>query len=482
MRIKLLIITTLCFFASTRTWAQNNTSSPYSIRAYGEMESFSSAFSKSLGGAINGIRSSRSVSFGNPASLGAIKIVNLDFGFRLDYSEVYSDVARKTSNNGNFNYFALSFPVYRKPIVKKDTTIKTAGNITNKLYTEYDNIWCTSFGFSPYSSINAGYNKTIDTTYGQLYNAYSRIGGLNRVYLMNAVNLSKNFSLGLNVNYIFGQSKSYDGYFVLDTGVARVIVTENNISMRGFKFDFGFQGSSEIKLNVRVKEKVNQEKKDVKRTMPLRFVYGATLYNGANLNYSIFRQILNRNRLSSGYPTDTVLYEENNKGKTQLPLGYSAGFSVTFNKVWMLTADYRSEGWGNINKTVFSDSFTNSSQFNIGFAFRPDSDIPSQLGKKKRPFLEYRVGFRSLNTGYLFKDNQGNINPLKEYGISFGIGIPKIIRQWDGKFTDEKSLINLTAEYIRRGSTMNGMVAENLYRLTIGFTLTNIWFTQRKIY
>lgn len=484
MRTKIIFILSLLLFSVYSSDAQNNTSSPYSIRAYGEIENFSTAYSRSLGGSINGIRSPRCVSFSNPASLGAISNVLLDFGFRLDYSKVYSETAINNGYNGNFNYFSLSFPVYRKPVIKKDTSVKQK---TTRLYTEYQTIWSTSFGITPYSSINASYSKLYDTTYGKIGNYYSRSGGLSRAFFMNSVNVTKNLTLGLNTEFIFGQSKSNEGYFLFDSGVTRATTHETNARMNGFKFNFGIQGVRNSDTISRVDSILDNGRMIQRiRKYPIRFVYGGTINNAAQLNYTVFRQVLNKSNYFLSSAIDTVLLEENKKGKTGLPLGYSLGFGVTFNNLYMITADYRSETWGDIKSTLFSDSFTNSSQISIGFAYRPDMDVEmlkrKENNKGLKANLEYRLGFRMLNTGYNFKDNKGIISPLKEYGISFGIGIPKTRVEWDTKQVVLKSMFNLTGEYIFRGSIENGMPAERLYRLTLGFTLSDIWFKQRKFY
>lgn len=484
MRIKIKILLTLLIAGISGIQAQNNTSSPYSIRGYGEIEEFNNAFCRSLGGASNGIRFENLFSYSNPASLGGTKLVLLDFGFRAEYNKVYSDSAAKTSYNGNINYFSLAFPVYRKPIIKKDTTQKVKTK-TTKLYTEYKSIWNAAFGFAPYSSIHSSYSKLRDTTYGQTGNFYSRTGGLTRVYLINSVNITENFSIGLNASFIFGQMRSTDGFFLFDTGVSRATIQEKNTRMSGFKFDFGLQGQRNKDTLVTRDSVVENNTKVLKiKRHPIRFVYGATINNSAQMNYTIFRQILNKSNYYVSAPLDTVLHQENKRGKTSLPFGYTAGFSVTYNNVWMLTADYKVDRWGKLKNSLFTDSFGSSSQISIGFAYRPDYNIAmfkkTEGNKRFKPNLEYRFGFRTRNTGYYFKDNANNIVPLKEYGISFGIGIPKLRTEWDTKYIQVKSMFNITGEYIRRGTLVNGMISENIYRITIGFTLPDVWFRKRK--
>ena len=477
---------TLCFLllCFSYTQAQNNTSSPYSTRGFGEVEQYVNAYSRALGGASNGIRSSRTISLSNPASVGAMKQVSLDFGFRVQHSKVYTDSSARTNYNGNINYFGLAFPVYKKQILKDSSTKKNE----NKLYKEYRTLWAVAFGITPYSNINVSYYKIQDTSYGQLGNYYSKRGGLSRLYFINAINLKPNLSIGLNSSFLFGQTRATQTYYLFDTGKARSTYYDKNTQLSGFKFDLGIQGERNRDTITR-HDSLLEGGKMVYKTFryPVRFVYGATISNQSSIRFNEYRQVLNISNYYTTGAKDTVLNENNLRGKTHLPMSLSAGFSATFNKLWLIAADYRTDQWSKLDKNLFSDSFGNSSQFNIGFAYRPDPDVDfsesiKAKGKRKAR-IEYRLGFRLLNTGYLFKNNLNQITALKEYGFSFGFGIPKTRTDIDGRNKILlKSLFNFTAEYIHRGNTLNGMLAENVFRLTVGFTLADNWFKQRKFY
>ncbi len=487
MKIKLFVSVIIALSVFDVAVAQNNTSSPYSSRGYGEMEPFINAFSRGMGGVSNGIRTKRTISLSNPASLGALNQVSLDFGFRGDHSTIYNATATKTSYNGNFNYFSLGFPVLRKPELKSDTSSKTKAQ--NRLYKEYHTVWSSAIGLTPFSNINAFYYRIQDTSYGQIANYYSKSGGLNRLFFMNAVNITRNLSIGLNSSLIFGQIRSNDVFYILDSGVTRATFHDKNDQVSGFRFDLGLQAERNRDTIVRFDSIMENGKRILKKFIyPVRFVYGATLSNQSSMKYNRYRLSQNRSNYYTSAPIDTIINESNVKGKTYMPMSFSAGFSVTFNNKWMIAADYRTDLWKSMKTSLLiQDVYSNSSHLNIGFAYRPDVDIEHMNlqrlgGRRYKPNMEYRLGLRLSNTGYLFKDNTGAISPLKEYGISFGIGIPKLRDDWNGKKVLIKSMINITGEYIHRGTTKNDMIAEDLYRLTIGFTISDIWFKQKKFY
>lgn len=459
--------------------AQNNTRSPYSARGIGEIEPFANAYSKSLGGTSNGIRSSRMISLSNPASLGGLSLVSFDFGFRGEGGLAFTDKAKQTYYNGNFNYLVLGFPVWQKELIK-DTAVsrKKTSASKNNLIKVYKTLWCSAVGITPYSSVGSSYYKIYDTTYGKVANFYSKSGGLTRAFIMNAFNLNKNISLGANVSYVFGPLVNNRAFFIQDSGVSRALYDESIHHLKGFKFDFGYQSQHRDTFVIKDSVMLNNKRILRVRRIPFKFIFGATYSNQSSLRYSLTRMALNKNNYYTYGTVDTLINENNVKGKTHLPSEFSAGFSFTYNNKWLLAFDYSSTLWANTKQTLFTDQFTNSSQYAIGLAYRPDLEPVSGLKKTKNP-LEYRFGFRTLNTGYNYKDNNGNIQPLKEYAITFGIGIPKS-RQNPYPRMDIKSMINITGEYIHRGSTMNGMVEERLFRLTVGITLGDVWFIKRK--
>lgn len=474
--MKKILIINICLLFITNSLFSQNTLSPYSAKGLGESEPFMNAYNRSLGGVTNGIRGKRSISYDNAASLGGIQNVILDFGFRGDYGKIYNETAKKTSFNGNFNYFLLGFPVLRKQELKKDSINQT------KLYKTYRSIWTSAIGINPYTNFNSDYFRVKDTSYGTVVNTYSVKGGLSRAFWMNAVNITPNLSLGLTSSYIFGQKVSYKSYGLRDSLVSRIIFDDQSNQLRGFVFNLGFQYDRNKDTIVRYIKDSTGKIKEIRRT-PIRFVIGGTLENESQLNSTLYRTILSSSLLDSRLPIDTILNKQDEKSKIPTPLTYSAGFSVTVKNKWLLAFDYRTSLLSQLNNSFYTEKFNNSQQYSFGFAYRPDVDVEYMVksyGKQRKANLEYRMGYRYLNTGLSFIDNTGRLTNINEYGISFGIGIPKLKEYWDGKKVIMKSMINISAEYIKRGQGTKGLIAEDLYRLTIGFNLSDSWFNRRK--
>jgi hypothetical protein len=109
-----------------------------------------------------------------------------------------------------------------------------------------------------------------------------------------------------------------------------------------------------------------------------------------------------------------------------------------------------------------SDSLQNSFSFNVGGEYIPKHNSITSYWHRVR----YRLGFRYENT-YL------NINgqPIKEFGISFGLGFP---------FNRSKSMLNFAFEFGNKGTVENSLVQENFLKFTFGLTIYERWFLKSK--
>jgi hypothetical protein len=87
----------------------------------------------------------------------------------------------------------------------------------------------------------------------------------------------------------------------------------------------------------------------------------------------------------------------------------------------------------------------------------------------------------SYRFGMFFGDSYVHINQkLPERGLTAGVSLPIAnLKDASRRFRSQYSVINISAEYIKRGSK-NFPLWENLFRLSAGFTLSDLWFTKRK--
>ena len=70
----------------------------------------------------------------------------------------------------------------------------------------------------------------------------------------------------------------------------------------------------------------------------------------------------------------------------------------------------------------------------------------------------------------------GSGQNLCGFGASFGMGLPVALsRQAPNQFT----LINVALEYSKRGNNKN-LLNENMFRFSLGFSLSDLWFGKHK--
>ena len=80
--------------------------------------------------------------------------------------------------------------------------------------------------------------------------------------------------------------------------------------------------------------------------------------------------------------------------------------------------------------------------------------------------MAYRAGF-FVGTDYVQVKEK-----LPVFGATFGLGLP--LRNFNRQ-NDQATLINLAFEYIKRGNNDN-LLKENMFRISVGFSLSDFWF------
>ena len=130
----------------------------------------------------------------------------------------------------------------------------------------------------------------------------------------------------------------------------------------------------------------------------------------------------------------------------------------------MFGADFTRQQWDNYRFYEQQDSVQSSWLLKIGAQFSP---IP------KRTYLSnvnYRIGFFT-GPDYIKVGRK-----LPQVGGSFGLGLPVALsRQAPNQIT----MVNLAFEYGKRGNDQN-ILSETMFRVAIGFSLSDFWFIKRK--
>jgi hypothetical protein len=170
---------------------------------------------------------------------------------------------------------------------------------------------------------------------------------------------------------------------------------------------------------------------------------------------------------------DSVYEQKDIKGEITYPSGYGLGFVLEKkpdqqnNKyaTWLLGVDFVQNNWDQYRFYGASDLVSNNWELRVGGQIRPEP--------KRNYFsnVAYRAGL-FIGQDYI---NVGNDLPLS--GLSFGLGLP--LANYNQLARTQASIINVSIEYIKRGNNDN-LLKENLFRVSVGLSLSDLWFVKRK--
>jgi hypothetical protein len=411
--------------------SQNLTLSPYSIFGPGELQFMGNASNLAKGRVSQGIRRPYEINSLNPASYSALKNTIIEAGFAQNNGTIKSASSSAEVTTVGFSYVNFGIPLSEK------------------------RGWGLSFGLMPYSSI--GYKVVADSSVQQdtfkmpITNTFIGKGGLTKFYIGMGCKIYKDslrsLSLGVNVGYIFGNLNSTtQALFPIDY-LKFNIEESNNRYTGGLVFDYGLQF----------------EQKIGKKTSA---VVGASM--NVRTELSSTRQYVLRSLAIGGGSRngrDTALSTDNESGSMTLPMGLKAGLSVNHNDKFLLAADVEYTEWSAYKTTWPSsgssgDALRNSLAFAFGGSYTQDVNDYNNFLKR----VEYRAGFRYEQSNIIINNNGVDL-----MGISAGLGLPM------GK---SRSKVNVSFEYLKRGTTSNNLIQEDYYRLILGITFADRWFVR----
>jgi hypothetical protein len=257
--------------------------------------------------------------------------------------------------------------------------------------------------------------------------------------------LSKNFSVGVSVNYDFGniETKSSEFFTGVETGSREL----DNSNISGFASNFGLMYKRPVTQKI--------------------MSYGSFTFTPESRLRSVNNRLLSTVALSSVFGEFVVDTEEINVPDRSLIIPSKVSFGVGLGETnkWMAGAEFTTQLSENIDNRfndVQNTSFEPAYQISLGGFYVPKfNSFNSYLSR-----VTYRAGFRYENTGLRIQNES-----ITDFGTTFGLGLPL-----GGPF----SKVNLGFEWGQRGTTNQNLVKENYYNLTVGFTINDKWFQKIK--
>lgn len=435
------------------TYGQKGTQSPYSVYGLGELRAGKYAYFNALGGTQIANSDSTIITQANPASYAGIERNRPIFQVGLNGNFANLNTATSSGQTRNFglDQFQLGLPIGKS--------------------------FGASFGLTPFSS--TGYlvsnpvfegadtiAQKINEGRGTISNFHIGLG-----YKRKLGN-RKTLSLGLNVNYLFGESEKIESFeYTSFPDLALHSRVKNSTFINGVKLDFGviyeqqlYRSSFTLAATVSPTAQMNGSSENVS------FAYSQSFYQNFSYSSPIF---------------DTANFSADVNGTANIPLSFRIGGEYRIKPcpgsrlgyLLILKGEYNQQNWRNYETSFASrsvdTSLLNRQHFKFGFQYTPRAG--ARVNDNLIPYLSkihYRMG---LN--YMLSEISVENLQLENYGISFGLGIPVL----NG---NSNTSINLGVSYNVFGTTENSLIQEQNLGVSFGVSISpgvyDRWFMKRK--
>ena len=459
-----------CFQLMANGFLSAQDNSPYSRYGLGDLHPNTNIFSRGMAGlsaaysdqpieSISDPRTGKyypSINFLNPASYSRFYAIKEAKSRKLTYGRMLLDVGINfnsrtlheennpqsfSASNGYFSYMQVGIPVRKN--------------------------WGLVFGLRPLSTISYKIHRQ-ERLFDPLTNlpidsAVTQFNGDGGSFLFNTGTgiAIKNFSIGINAGYLFGKK---------DFSTRRTLVNDSveyQSSNHQTKTTFGG-----LFFNAGVQYRIDLS------TDKTKYLQIGAFGNGQNTlktrNDVIRETYVISSADESQLRLDSVYEQLDVKGKLKYPASFGAGFIVEqlsdVKKIgWLFGVDYLRNNWEQYRFNGQTDAVRNNWQLRIGGQLKP------RLTDTYKSLLAYRAGM-FVGDDYVFLNNE----KLSTWGITAGISLPIAnLKDASRRFRTQYSIVNVSAEYIKRGNN-NNPINENLFRVSVGFTLSDLWFVKKK--
>ncbi len=405
-----------------------NIFSPYTMYGIGDMAVGGSAFNRSMGGVGIAVRDPHAFNYRNPASMSAIPRQSAIFNFAGEGKNIYARNAAAgnstTYNTFNIHDLGLAVPLGRGVGLGFSLTPVSSVGYTSRLVEQ---------------------NQSVTENIGSTIYNYAGDGGITQVAMSLGVNLTPKLSLGVSMNYWFGDiERQYNAMITsyLSSAVYRSVISTENQNLSKILFTLGAQYVFKVGRNNAL-------------------AIGATYQ--PKVTASIRQTRLTMSYDNSG--TDTV-FSAASRWNMDIPGKVAAGIYYQSTKLGV-AFDYSRQNWEGAYAIPEGQNVALGVQqdYRLGFSYIPNRfDIRNALNR-----WTYKVGLR-YSDSYLIKDGHQLHDAAVSLGVDFSLK--------KGKF----SKVGIGLEYGERGSRAAGQVRERYFNIFAALSLfgDDYWFVRPK--
>lgn len=421
MRNKFYTIIVLLFIASV-SFAQRQTTSPFSRYGYGDIFPQTNAYHQSMAGVSVGICNPVQINFSNPASQAFIRKETFLFNVELggNFRKMKENNLSANSSSVGIESFSLAFPI-----------------IPNR--------WGMAVGLLPFNSV--GYEMSYSDNNSEYF--YSGDGGMNQVIFSTGIQLFKGCAIGGNFSYIFGET-NYTGENYFEESASFYSRKELEYKAKGFLWNLGIQYNYEFAedkiLAIGASYRMQQD-----------ISYDETKYFGSYITGGVTET-----------QKDTVVLTTTEDLKTEVPMELSLGLSYRTNNKWLIAVDAGIQDWNQLSiYGTIDENLKRTKFFKVGCELVPDYRSTKYF---KRMPIRFGVRYSELPIVYQF---DGQTEQAMEMAISLGTQIRS-------KQTQNSLTLGLEGGF--RGNTnLAKSLQETFLLCKLNVTLQESWFKKRKI-
>ena len=417
---------------------QNGFNVPFSQFGVGESElPYNMPTVYGMGGVTFSRASRNTVNPFNPASYGAIEEESFvfDIGVNIQTCALRKGDQRLSDAAGNVGYLAVAFPLAKW--------------------------WKTSAGIMPYSKVNyESVNTSVDPLSGSdVKTVYSGGGGVSQIYWGNAFNITKNLSVGFNLDYLYGnitRAITYD-FMGNDTTYMMNKRGQKNTYVNNLLVDLGIQYRQPL-----------GEKYTLNTGLTCRLPRNMEVKD-QSLVYTLVETV------SQEYLIDTIFpargKDDTYQSTLEQPFTVGVGVALERNELWQVAVDVYYSPWSGMK-------YTENSDYSIfgrsALEYEPNWRLSlggEWMGDRNATSYWKRIGVRAgvyYNKGRLTLDMEED-NSLDELGCGLGFALP---------MRKGRSVLNISMGYSSFGNI--DLLRRDCFTVGISVGSCERWFVKRK--
>lgn len=412
--------------------------SPYSALGLGESYNQANAANFGMGSVGVSNASPFYLNLQNPALLARRgRFTAFEVGLIGQYKPQISQIRSGTTQSqrdfgANLNYVALAFPVSPR--------------------------WAMSLSLRPYSYVDyqtRNYGRVQQNNTNTIYEAeytYSGRGALNKASYATGYRFGKNFYVGADFSFLFGNVTTNSDARVLINDVAGSPTNPQDIVVsRSNRVNYG---DLIVKLGTVWRPKLNDN---------WTLNVGATVDPGTNVRAvetDVYQQVtINSDGNGGSSLSDEDTLRNNSVASARLPQQAHFGISIERNNKLTVGVDVGIQKWAQY-RTVSGQPGNLSDAMTVAAGLEY---TPKASSTKYWDLVSYRAGFQYIKTAYTIDGKQ-----IKDINGSVGMSLPI------GSYF--VNYINLGVQGGQRGVLTGSQIRERYLRFTVGFSLNDWWF------